>query len=167
MVPVPTALSEVYMSLDKGVISGSSGGLQTHYSQKWFEVAKHFTVTPIQPTNDIVTIFNKDRWQSLDQKTRDIISEVGLEFNDKYVQKIIEEESSYRKELETKHGVQFHRFSAEAEAAFLEANKAYQEEWFNNWDPKGMKTRSVYEELMKLVNKYEQEVREKGYPWQR
>jgi TRAP-type C4-dicarboxylate transport system substrate-binding protein len=166
MVPVPTPLSEVYMSLDKGVIAGACGGFQTIYTQKWFEIAKHFTLTPIQPTTCINTIMNKDRWESLSQETRDIFIQVGIEFNDKYMKRIIQDEARIRRELETDHGVQFHNFAPDAKDAYLEANKAYQEDWFNKWDPKGMKTRAVYEELMQLVRKYEQEVKEKGYPWE-
>jgi len=167
LVPVNLALNDVYESLSRGVIDGSFAAMVRAHSMKWGEVGKHWSTSAYcQTTADVTTIINKDVWNSFTDETRNIINAVSRESNDRVQKDLMEAEQQIRKELAAM-GVQFHRFSPEVDAQYLKAARAVSEDWFTKNDAKGLKTRAVFDQLMKLVAKYEKELQEKGYPWAR
>jgi len=167
MVPVSTPLWDVYDALGKGVIDGGMGAVNHYHSLKWYEVAKHASYRdPKTLCAECTTLFNKNTWNSLSQRTRNVIKEVAREYNDYYVRLIVDAEASWIKEMEG-YGAKFHKFSPEANAAFKEATKKVREAWFEKYDSKGNHTRAVYEQVDSARKKYEKEVAEKGYPWER
>ena len=167
MVPVSTSLWDVHQNLEKKVIDGGFGAVNHYHSLKWYEVAKHASYRDLKSlVGDCTTLINKDTWKSLTPDTRKIIKEVSSEYNDRYVRSIIDAEASWKKEMEAA-GANFHKFSSEANAAFTEATKKVREAWFKKYDSKGNHTREVYGQLEVALKKYEKEVAEKGYPWQR
>ena len=72
---------------------------------------------------DISNFFNKDVWKSLTPEERDVIKKVADEFNDRYARTVMEKEASWKKDMETKHGVTFHELDKEAHAQNLAAMK--------------------------------------------
>ena len=72
----------------------------------------------------------------------------------------------YGKELKAA-GVKFHYFSPQAEKNYLKGGHMAAEAWWNKWDSKGKHTKAAFEKFMGYVEKYEKELKEKGYPWQR
>ena len=167
MVPVSTPLWDVYDALGKGVIDGAWGAVNHYHSLKWYEVAKHASIRhPKTLCGDCTTLINKDTWNSLSQSTRNIIKEVASEYNDYYVQLIVEAEDSWIKEIKAA-GANFHEYSPEVNDAYRAATKKALEEWFEKYDSKGNHTREVYEQVAAALRKYEKEVAEKGYPWER
>lgn len=167
MVPVGTPLWDVYDAIGKGVLDGAYGAINHYHSLKWYEVAKHASIRhPRTLCGDCTTLINKNTWNSFSKKTQNIINEVSREYNDYYVRSIIEAENLWIKEVKA-HGANFHEFSPEASSAFEEATKKVREDWFEKYDSKGNHTRAVYEQLETALKKYEKEVADKGYPWER
>ena len=111
-------------------------------------------------------VFNKKVWNSFTDETRKIINGVVHEYNDLYGKALIEEDHKARKDLKAM-GVTFNYFSPEAEKNYLKGGKIAAEDWWNKWDSKGLHTKAAFEKFMQYVAKYEKELKEKGYPWQR
>lgn len=167
MVPVSTPLWDVHQNLEKGVIDGAFGAVNHYHSLKWYEVAKNAYYRDLKSLcGDCTTLINKDTWKSLSAKAQNVIKEVSKEYNDQYVRWIIEAEDSWIKEMEAA-GAKLHEFSPDANAAFMEATKKVREDWFKKYDSDGNHTKEVYNQLEAALKKYEKEVAEKGYPWQR
>ena len=167
MVPVGMPLYDVYESLDKGVIDGTFAAIQYAYNLKWGEVAPYWSeIEKNKDTAPSATVFNKKVWDSFTDETRSIITGVIQEYNDKYAKAIIDEDQTARKALQAS-GVTFSRFSPEAEKNYLKGGREAAEEWWNEWDSKGMHTKAAFEQFMGYVDKYEKEFKEKGYPWDR
>lgn len=168
MVPVVMPIFGVYESMGRGVIDAAVGTPQFMNALKWYEVAK-YVVAPKNGNSaaDVTTVFNKTTWDSLTPDTRKVISEVTSEFQNKYVQALIESEAAQEKAMETKHGVSFDQLSPDAEADFTAAAKNAREGWFEKWDSKGIKTREVYEQFMRNLAEYNKVVKDRGYPWTR
>jgi TRAP-type C4-dicarboxylate transport system substrate-binding protein len=167
MVPVNLPLTDVYESLDRGVIDGAFAAIVRAYAMKWGEVAKYWSESAYnQDCADVTVVINKKTWNSLSEETRKIISEVAREYND-YVQKsLIEAEKQERSDLMAS-GVQFLKFSPEVDKIYVKAARDASEDWFAKHDSKGMKTKAVFEQLMGYVGKYEKILKEKRYPWNR
>jgi TRAP-type C4-dicarboxylate transport system substrate-binding protein len=167
LVPVNLPLTDVYESLSRGVIDGAFAAMARAHALKWGEVGKHWSMSAYcQTTADVTTIINKNTWNSFTDETRNIINAVARESNDRVQKALMETEKEIQKEL-VAMGAQFHRFSPEVDAQYLKAARAVSEEWFTKNDAKGLKTRAVFDQFMKLVAKYEKELKEKGYPWAR
>ena len=165
LVPVNLALTDVYESIDRGVIDGAFAAMVRAHAMKWGEVAKHWSTSAYcQTTADVTTIINKTVWNSFTDETRNTINTLTKEFNNRVQKSLFDAEQQIRKELAAS-GVQFHRFSPEVDALYLKTAREVTEEWFAKNDAKGMKTRAVFEQFMKVVDKYEKELKEKGYPW--
>jgi TRAP-type C4-dicarboxylate transport system substrate-binding protein len=168
IVPVTVNLFDIYDSMDKGVIDGCYATLQWLWDLKWYEVGKHVTLPKGSGfCMDISNFFNKDVWKSLTPGERDVIKKVADELNDRYARTVMEKEASWKKDMETKHGVIFHELDKEADAQNLAAMKVAREGYFEKYDPSGNKTKEVWEEFVAKVQKYEKEVAGKGYPWKR
>jgi len=165
LVPVNLPLTDVYESMSRGVIDGSFAALARAHALKWGEVGKHWSTSAYcQTTADVTTAFNKNVWNSFTDETRKIINDVCRESNDRVQKELMDAEKEIRKELAAM-GAQFHSFSPEVDAQYLKAARAVSEEWFTKNDAKGLKTRAVFDQFMKLVAKYEKELQAKGYPW--
>ena len=165
LVPVNLPLTDVYESLSRGVIDGAFAALARAHALKWGEVGKHWSTSAYcQTTADVTTAFNKNVWNSFTDETRKIINDVCRESNDRVQKDLMEAEKEIRKELAAM-GAQFHSFSPEVDAQYLKSARAVSEEWFTKNDAKGLKTRAVFDQFMKLVAKYEKELQDKGYPW--
>lgn len=168
MTPVLMDMFAVYENMERGVIDGSNSTPMFMDSLKLYEVAKYATIfSNGNKSNDITTVINKKLWKSLPPKTRDLILAVFWEYQDKYLQKLIESESALMKRMEKVDGVHFSKPSPEADATYQTACKAVRDAWFKKWDSKGKRTKEVYDQFVAAVAKYEKEVKEKGYPWKR
>jgi TRAP-type C4-dicarboxylate transport system substrate-binding protein len=167
MVPVQLTTFDVYENMSKGVIDAGFSTLDMGNKLKWNELGKHAVVpSDFESSADIGLVVNKNLWNSFSPDTRDIINKVSSEWNERYIKTLIDENILARSEMEKK-GVQFLRPSKEVDDTWQEAARIAREDWFQEWDAKGNKTKAVYEEFTKLVVKYEKEVAEKGYPWKR
>lgn len=167
MVPVGMPLYEVYESLDKGVIDGTFAAIQYAYNLKWGEVAPHWSeIEKSKDTAPSTIAFNKKVWNSFTDETRKIINAVVHEYNDRYGKELMEEDKKARAELSAA-GVKFYRFSPEAEKNYLKGGRMAAEAWWKKWDSKGLRTKAAFEKFMEYVHKYEKELKEKGYPWER
>jgi TRAP-type C4-dicarboxylate transport system substrate-binding protein len=164
MVPVAMPPIEVYDALGKGVIDAAITEVLAVPMLKWEEVSKTFLLPGIGNMAPIAWVMNKDLWNSLPKSTRDVFLQVGNELSEWESREQIKREGAFLKQCEAK-GIRILRSTAEEKSEFEAAARAVREAWFKEWDSKGLETKAFYEDLMKLVAKYQQEVAKKGYPW--
>jgi TRAP-type C4-dicarboxylate transport system substrate-binding protein len=164
MVPVSMPPTEVYDALGKGVIDASHTDVLTVQMLKWEEAAKSFLLPGLGNMAPIVWVMNKDLWNSLPKSIRDVFLQVGDELNEWESREQIKREGAFLKQCEAK-GIRVLRSTAEEKSKFEAGAAAVREAWFKEWDSRGLETKAFYENLMKLVAKYQQEVATKGYPW--
>lgn len=72
--PTPMAYAEIYQGLQTGAIDGQENPLPTTIAQKWYEVTSQIVLTGhvIEP---MCIAINEEKWQSLPQEYRDIMTE--------------------------------------------------------------------------------------------
>lgn len=80
---VNVSFSEVPGALQKGVVDCAVTGAGSGYSAGWWEVSTHLMPIPLGGWDSVVTAVNLDKWNSLDDETKSLISEqVKAEFED-------------------------------------------------------------------------------------
>ena len=76
--PTPIPMSDVYTSLQTGVVDAMEGDADTIYKQRYYEVAKHVTLTGHIYYAQYV-VFNKKYYEGLPKDIQDTLMAVGAE----------------------------------------------------------------------------------------
>ncbi|MBE0529581.1 MAG: TRAP transporter substrate-binding protein [Rhodospirillales bacterium] len=76
--PTPVAFTEVYTSLQTGIVEAMEGDADTIYKQRFYEVAKYVTLTGHIYYAQYV-VFNRKYFDGLPNDIQDILMEVGAE----------------------------------------------------------------------------------------
>ncbi len=78
---VNVSFAEVPGALQKGVVDCAITGAGSGYSAGWWEVSTHLLPIPLGGWDSVVTAINLDKWNSLDDATKTLITEqVASEF---------------------------------------------------------------------------------------
>ncbi|SMX48601.1 TRAP transporter substrate-binding protein [Maliponia aquimaris] len=72
---VNVSFAEVPGALQKGVVDCAITGAGSGYSAGWWEVSTHLLPIPLGGWDSVVTAINLDKWNSLDDATKTLISE--------------------------------------------------------------------------------------------
>ena len=143
----PMALSEVYTSLQQGVVDGVENPLTTLYNNAFQEVCKYVTMTNHQMTfsNFIV---GSEFWGQLPEKYQKAILEAGVEaaiFNNQEYNKVSAKMQSALKDS----GCEIIELEPEALNEFKKLSVALYQEY----EDKGIWTKGVYEKLQSIMDK--------------
>lgn len=80
---VNVAFSEVPGALQKGVVDCAVTGAGSGYSAGWWEVSTHLMAIPLGGWDSVVTAVNLDKWRSLTEAQRKLITEtIKKDFED-------------------------------------------------------------------------------------
>jgi tripartite ATP-independent transporter DctP family solute receptor len=116
--PTPINMGELYLALQQGIVEAEENPLETHYTQKFYEAAKHLSLTAHIIENAGFSI-NEKWYQGLTQAQRNALSEAAKEAGKVNNELNTSLESTYRKKMEDE-GVKFYVVDR---AAFREACK--------------------------------------------
>ncbi|WP_372084115.1 C4-dicarboxylate TRAP transporter substrate-binding protein [Tistrella mobilis] len=160
-IPVSVAFTDVYQSLDRGLIDCAQTYVNAIIPFRHFEVAKHVTILDFGQNLAFGVVMNERSFRRLPAerqaallKAADALSTAGARLN-------IETIASARAELESSHGVIFHTLSPEDHARLLEAGKITVDAFLEKGDP------AVLDQFKALQAKYQAELATEGYPWTR
>ena len=104
-------LPEVYLAIQQGAVSGQENPIDTIYSNKFYEVAPHVTLTQHVYSPIPLTISEKT-WQKLSAADRDAITKAAKEAGEFSRKEIRDSDEKQLKEMESK-GAKIARPSAE------------------------------------------------------
>ena len=83
--PVPKPMPETYQMLQKGVVEGAVYPFEANKGWKLGEVTDYCTASfTAAYTTSFFVVMNKDKWNSLSEKNRKIISQINMEWADKH-----------------------------------------------------------------------------------
>ena len=116
--PVALPSSEVFTSLDKGVIDAADFSVfSTNRAQGLHDIAKHAVYPGFHSMPLIEISMNKDQWDSIDEETQNIITESVKEFSRSQVAALAENDQA-AVETAAEAGITVHDWSAEDRAKF-------------------------------------------------
>ena len=160
--PVQVSLMEAYDSIDKGVIDGVLITVSWADTLKLGEVAKYWYRFENNLVGGAVTnVINADVWAKFTPETQDMIKQLALEYGDKYTKAVIDLEAQALGRVTTDLGVQYLMVPADIDAAYRTAITNAHEDWFKKYQS----AEQVWDEYQGLIEKYQTQVAEKGYPW--
>jgi TRAP-type transport system periplasmic protein len=164
--PVNVQIFDLYDSMSKGVIDGCMLTIAWGDTLKWGEVAKYW----YQPTNnliggDVTSVINKDVWNKFTPQTREIVKTLAREYNDKYVKGVMDQEVAALEKVKTTLKVQYQPLPEDANKIYQSGMASARQAWFDKWDSQGNTTKAVFDEYQGLIEKYQKQVADKGYPW--
>lgn len=124
--PTPMPLTEVFTSLQTGVIDGIDIDSESVYAEKLTEIAQDLT-----PSNHMYwatgLLVNQDLWDSLSAEDQELIQEVAEESIAENVKQVDENEKEMLETIEAEHGVTIHELADKSE--FDEIVEKLTEEW--------------------------------------
>lgn len=116
--PTPINMGEVYLALQQGIVEAEENPLETHYTMKFYEAAKHLSLTAHIIENAGFSV-NEKWYQSLTKAQMNALSEAAKEAGKVNNELTTNLEGTYRKKMEDE-GVKFHTIDR---AAFRAACK--------------------------------------------
>jgi tripartite ATP-independent transporter DctP family solute receptor len=76
--PTPIPFAELYSALQQGVVDGAENNWPSYESQRFFEVARHFSTTEHSNVPEVVVV-SKLRWDRLNEADRAMLRETARE----------------------------------------------------------------------------------------
>ena len=109
--PTPIPWGELYTALQQKMVDGAENNLPSFYTNRHFEVAKHFTLDEHSRVPDILLI-SKPIWDGLTPQVQQWVQEAALE-SSRFQRTLWEEKTREALEAVQKEGVTIYRPSKE------------------------------------------------------
>lgn len=166
-VAVQLPLTEAYQGLDNGLTTCSMVYGYTIKSYKLYEVANELVKINFGTLLGSGMVINKDSLARLEEQDRQTLLDLGVDFIDRYAQDLMA--ANEEVELELVEGIEGNEFTViemnDADYAAMEvAGRPHVESWIEGADFDG---RALLDRYQQLIEKYDQERDEQGYPWER
>ncbi len=130
--------SEVYMAMQRGTIDGVFSGMTSHFSRKWFEVAKHTNVIEGFAPAVFDLLANADFWKTLSLDQKKAVFQAGFKAEIFCINAAVETWKKAEKALKDKGVEVLHVPAAEAQRMTASARAALEQELLHDKSlPKG------------------------------
>jgi len=163
-VPLTVTQGEVYEALMRGTADGTQSYVFILEAYKHWDVLKHYTLIDAGELCSYGLVINLDLWKSFSPELKAVFTKVSEEFVEKYARDLIAGDQTILKEAEAK-GVKVHRLNDAQKAQWKEKAAPLMEEWVKDRESKGLPGKETMGLFIRLRDKYQQEVVQKGYPW--
>lgn len=167
---VPSTYSEVYQHLDTGLIDCNVGFYYTNRAYRIYEVLDHITEINWGQYAGISIDMNLDMFNDLPEKDQQALREAGRLMTEDMAHRLIDETEGVRKGImsgEIGKQVPITQLPDEERAKLVAAAQKYVDGWAEEVTAAGYDGKGIFAEYIALVAKYEQELKDKGYPWNR
>ncbi|MZR31631.1 hypothetical protein GQE98_13400 [Sneathiella sp. DP05] len=169
-IPVNLGHSEIYQAMDRGTVDAGATYMFATRSYKFYEVADYVTEVNMGQVVGYGAGINLKLWNEMPDNIKKIMTEVSEEFVEHYSKALIEDNASARAEL--LKGIdgkvmKITTLDEEERAKWRAAAEELVVEWKERTDAKGIDSQSVIDQYNATFAKYQKELEEKGYPWNR
>lgn len=162
--------SEVYQALDTGLVDCSGGYLYAMRAFKTPEVTTSVALMNWGQIAGFAMVMNKWTWDDLSAEQQQLMRKVGSEMVDFYAEKVIKDNQDVTDKLPTGelgNKVEVIEWSDESRAELFAQSDKYVDAWIADMNKAGLDGKAIWDEYQALLNKYQAELDEKGYPWTR
>jgi TRAP-type transport system periplasmic protein len=150
--PVSLTTGEMYEALDRGTVDYVSIPMQHMLAYDLHEVADYACGPIFIFGNGHTTTMNLDVWESLSDDQQQLIQETADETQEWFLEHAVDQEESYREELEDL-GVQFDEFDAADFEEWQERSPDFLAEWLEDMEERGQgeQAQPVYDQVREIV----------------
>ncbi len=154
--PVFMPPSEIYLSMQKGVIEGNVMGWEGQRSFGITKLANYFTKVPVLPGNHFVMFMNKSKWDNLSPDLQEAVMSVSGDYAAHFFGNNDNETGlEVENDLNKMPDKEIIILSKEEHERFTDIAKPFQEELVASIEAKGLPGRKTFEELIKMIGDYE------------
>jgi TRAP-type C4-dicarboxylate transport system substrate-binding protein len=166
--PIFMSFPEIYEALDRGTIFGYMAPIQLAHAYKHYEVAKYMVPTGSGAVIGSAHIgMNMKTWNKLPKDIQGIFMKLTTDFAAHWAEELNQIESKFREEWISKHGVTFGKLTPEDDRFARKCGAQAVEEFLAKQESEGYPARKVWNHFLTAREKYENEIKTRGYPWER
>lgn len=165
---VSIGFGELYQALDRGTVDATTNYIPLSKAYKLYEVSGHISDVKLGQVLGYGAAINLDVYNKFSDAHKKIFDELGVEFMDEYGHRYLESEKTAKAEMEAGidgKKVVFHKVT-DIEL-WKEAASSYTDDWIKSVSKKGIDAEAFIKKFDAVRAKYEEEVKTKGYPWDR
>lgn len=162
--------SEIYQALDTGLVDCSGAYLYAMKAFKTPEVTSSVALMNWGQIAGFSMVMNKWMWDDLSSDQQQLLRSVGSDMVDYYAQNLVRENQKVIEMLPTGelgNKVEVIEWSDEERAKLFERSDKYIQEWIQDMNQAGLDGAGIWEDYRALLQKYQTELDESGYPWNR
>lgn len=169
-VPVALNIPETYQAMERGTVDATINYIPYIKAYKHYEVGAYLTEVGFGQTMGYGLAINRDLFNEMPEDLQQIIEEVSDEFVEVYARKYVTQEQEAREQMIA--GIDGHKIEViqldPAERARWKAPAVDTlEQWKAEVSAKGIDPEPMLAAMLAAKQKYESELDEKGYPWNR
>jgi len=161
---------DVYSALDTGLVSCNQQYIQGLFTYRQHEVTDQMVMMNLGQVLGFGLVMNKDTFDGMTPEQQAIVRETGSQFIDHYGELMltaINADLEKMKEPGTEFTTTVTELSPEDIAKLRVASQSYIDKWMKQATEAGYPAQDMLDRFMVLVDKYNAELKEKGYPWTR
>jgi len=151
--PVAVPFSDVYMSIDRGVIDGVMTPYEAYMLAKIYEVAKYAITDPLG-SGCLFLIMNKNAWNSIPEDLQVKVDEAIQEYRTAFLDAVKESDETWT-EKAAKQGADVYSFSPEEAAKLNEGLKPVKENWIAEHEAKGLPAQEMMDDIANYVAQHQ------------
>ncbi|MCB2187619.1 MAG: TRAP transporter substrate-binding protein [Deltaproteobacteria bacterium] len=151
--PVAMPMPETYQSLQKGVVDGAMYPMESNKGWKLGEVVKYGTLHySMAYTSGFFVVMNKDKWNSLPDDVKKVITEINQEWIPKHGQAWVDSDAEGKAFFESKGG-QYIALSPAESQKWKEAVQPVLVEYVKDADAKGLPGQAALDFTIETLTK--------------
>lgn len=161
---------DVYSALDTGLVKCNQQYVQGVIPYRQHEVTDQIILLNLGQILGFGIVVNKDTFERLSPENQKIIREAGSEFVDNYSERLAGDVISNLDKMndaDTEFAMTVTELSDADVETLAAAGEAYNSNWLTTAAEAGYPAEELLADFLALVDKYDAELKEKGYPWTR
>ncbi|WP_299196155.1 C4-dicarboxylate TRAP transporter substrate-binding protein [uncultured Amphritea sp.] len=163
---VNMSIYKAYQGLDTGLIDCTQSYLAPSAALKHYEVSSNVTKVNWGLFAGLGMFINTNSYERLSATQKQVLDEVAADYVDYISKSALEGEITGEKSLKDA-GLKFYTLSAEDTEKLSKVGEPYIVEWAKRATQSGLDGDAMVSRYRGLLDKYTQELNEKGYPWAR
>lgn len=152
--PVSMPMSEAYVALDSGIVTGILAPTDTLQGFKLAEVTNSITKTPFAYNVIFVKVMNKDTWNSFPESVQQIIREANEEYVMEYGKLRTDHTVLGQEFAVSQFGHEVIELDEAEQARWMEKISAIPEQWISDTNAQGLPAQKIYDLFKTLDTKY-------------
>lgn len=161
---VDMTIYKVYQNMQTGLIECTVTFSYFAVATKLHELLSSVATMGLSAQTVVATVMNKDSFDGLSADEQKVVREAGTHMVDYYGEQLSGADERAMSAM-AKAGVKTNEFSAGDLESIKNASKPQLTKWFATAKKTGLDGEAVYDQLIKLIAKYNKVVETKGYPW--
>lgn len=158
---------EVYQGMETGLIDCTITYSYFAVATKLDELLDSIMPLKFSSTTVVITVMNKDSFDSLTPEQQTAILEVGADMADYYGEALAAADTKSMTKMTEVDGIKLVEFNEAEQAVMQEASKVTTEDWLSDAEATGLDGQATIDELVAVMAKWQNEVDTKGFPWER